>query len=273
MFLSVQKIKGKTKKYGYSKGVVTYEEVIGTTKYYRWKYTDEKFERKNVSYKFVVKESYRENGKVKQKQVCLGTYFWYDFVYERMQIYLDWYFERLEQTFNMTDDAYTKLYDKIDKQIDIIESAEGKEWQRSEENRAYNKYSPDVEIYKAQKKWFDDEYGQGYFEQIYDFKLNCKNKPLLDSCDKMRKEKARQAEEKREKEQQEYEQRKKQWENEYSQYFSGSTSIEKYSDTEKQDLKKFYKVLAQKFHPDLNPNVDTTKQMQLLNKLKDSWGV
>lgn len=28
-----------------------------------------------------------------------------------------------------------------------------------------------------------------------------------------------------------------------------------------------------KFHPDVNPDNDTTKEMQLLNKLKESWGL
>lgn len=38
-------------------------------------------------------------------------------------------------------------------------------------------------------------------------------------------------------------------------------------------LKQFYKALPMKFHPDMNMGEDTTKQMQLLNKLKEDWGV
>lgn len=38
-------------------------------------------------------------------------------------------------------------------------------------------------------------------------------------------------------------------------------------------LKQFYKVLSKKYHPDLNPGKDTTAEMQLLNRLKQGWGI
>lgn len=38
-------------------------------------------------------------------------------------------------------------------------------------------------------------------------------------------------------------------------------------------LKQFYKVLSKKYHPDLNPDKDTTKEMQLLNRIKQGWGI
>ena len=38
-------------------------------------------------------------------------------------------------------------------------------------------------------------------------------------------------------------------------------------------LKKFYRSLSKTYHPDLNPNEDTTEAMKLLNKLKEQWGV
>lgn len=42
---------------------------------------------------------------------------------------------------------------------------------------------------------------------------------------------------------------------------------------EKETLKQFYRVLSKKFHPDENPDIDTSKQMTILNRLKDEWGV
>ena len=62
----------------------------------------------------------------------------------------------------------------------------------------------------------------------------------------------------------------------YGGYTSGSysfSSVSTYTEDESETLKQFYRVLAKKFHPDVNPGTDTTKQMQLLNRLKESWGI
>ena len=62
----------------------------------------------------------------------------------------------------------------------------------------------------------------------------------------------------------------------YGGYTSGSysfSSASTYTEDESETLKQFYRVLAKKFHPDVNPGTDTTKQMQLLNRLKESWGI
>lgn len=45
------------------------------------------------------------------------------------------------------------------------------------------------------------------------------------------------------------------------------------SDDDKEMLKQFYSTLSKKFHPDVNPGEDTSKQMQLLNQLKKEWGL
>lgn len=42
---------------------------------------------------------------------------------------------------------------------------------------------------------------------------------------------------------------------------------------EYETLKQFYRTLSKKFHPDADPDTDTSKQMQLLNKLKGEWGL
>lgn len=36
-------------------------------------------------------------------------------------------------------------------------------------------------------------------------------------------------------------------------------------------MKQFYRELSKKFHPDANPDTDTSQQMQLLNQLKNEW--
>lgn len=46
-----------------------------------------------------------------------------------------------------------------------------------------------------------------------------------------------------------------------------------YTEGETAILKQFYRTLSKAYHPDLNPEKDTTAQMQFLNKLKEAWGV
>lgn len=46
-----------------------------------------------------------------------------------------------------------------------------------------------------------------------------------------------------------------------------------HSDKDKETLKQFYRILSKKFHPDANPDIDTSNQMQLLNQLKLEWGL
>lgn len=46
-----------------------------------------------------------------------------------------------------------------------------------------------------------------------------------------------------------------------------------YSGEEKAVLKEFYRKLSKLYHPDLNPDKDTTAQMRVLNKLKEQWDV
>ena len=62
----------------------------------------------------------------------------------------------------------------------------------------------------------------------------------------------------------------------YEQYSSGGYSIPAvctYSEDETAILKQFYRALAKQFHPDVNHDRDTTRELQLLNRLKEQWGV
>lgn len=66
------------------------------------------------------------------------------------------------------------------------------------------------------------------------------------------------------------------WSGTYSEGGSGSYSVQSvstYNEAETAILKKFYRSLSKTYHPDMNPGRDTTAEMQLLNKLKEAWGV
>ena len=66
-----------------------------------------------------------------------------------------------------------------------------------------------------------------------------------------------------------------QWDNFYKQFNNGGSQLfgckGAYTDSEKVLLKKFYKILSQKFHPDSQGG--SNDAMQLVNKLKQQWGV
>ena len=46
-----------------------------------------------------------------------------------------------------------------------------------------------------------------------------------------------------------------------------------YTNEEQMLLKQFYRELSKKFHPDSNPDRDTSEHMKMLNRLKGEWGL
>lgn len=271
MYVAVQKIYGKSKVYGYPKKVVTTEIDSGTTVRYGWEYSEERFERENYSYKITVKESYRENGKVKQKQVVMGTFHWFDFIDH--YVYGDECFdEKLADTFPDKPDEVESIYDEIDKRINIIEREEYDKWHGSKEYKVHNRHLNMIQKYESKKKVFDELYGENIFEQIYDIHLKVMNQDLYEQLPEIRAKKKKADEEKREYERRSREEQQKQWDDFYknfsSSYSVGSSGT--YTDKEKEYLKKFYRILATKFHPDVTGDNET---MQFLNKLKEQWGI
>lgn len=273
MYVAAQKIYGKSKVYGYSKDVVTTELKVGTTIRYGWRYSEEKFERENYSYKIVVKESYRKNGKVKQKQAVMGTYHWFDFI-DHYVYPEDCFYGKLEEIFpDKTQDQLNDICDEIDKKVGEIETVESKLWTGSKEYKIHNKHLEMVRKYESKKRTFDELYGEDIFEQVYDIHLKVMNQELYGQLSKIRDKKEKADEEKRNQERREREEQQKKWDDFYRQYTSGSYSVgsgSTYTDKEKEYLKKFYKVLAVKFHPDV---IEENEPMKFLNKLKESWGI
>lgn len=274
MYVSVQKIFGKSKVYGYPKDVVTTQTDLGTTTRYGWEYSEEKFERENYSYKITVKESFRQNGRVKQKQVVMGTFHWFDFI-DHYVYPDDWFYVKLEEIFpNRTQDQINTVCDVIDKKVSIIEREECDKWHGSKEYKVHNKHLNMIRKYESKKVVFDELYGEDIFEQIYDIHLKVMNQDLYEELPKIRAEKKKTDEEKREYERRSREERQKQWDDFYKKYTSGSYSIgsdSNYTDNEREYLKRFYRVLATKFHPDVLEG--DNEPMQFLNKLKEQWGI
>ena len=51
------------------------------------------------------------------------------------------------------------------------------------------------------------------------------------------------------------------------------TAASNYNEADKAMLKKFYRTLSKAFHPDSNPDKDTSEEMKMLNQLKSEWGL
>lgn len=130
-----------------------------------------------------------------------------------------------------------------------------------------------IRKYELEKKTYDTLYGEDIFEQIFDIHLKVMNQDLYKQLSRLRAEKIKADKEKQEYERRSREEQQAQWEKYFKGFGGGSCSIgssSNYTDSEKEYLKKFYRVLATKFHPDV---IGDNAPMQFLNKLKEQWGV
>lgn len=74
-------------------------------------------------------------------------------------------------------------------------------------------------------------------------------------------------------EEESHRQQQKRWDDYFKQFNSGSSQLlghtSAYTDEEKILLKRFYRVLSQKYHPDTQEG--SNEAMTLINKLKQQW--
>lgn len=282
MYLSVQKVIGNKKYQGSAKGIVQTEMSWGydgkSYIHYGWKNTEERFERENIIYRFVVKKSYRENGKVKQLQFFLGRLDWWamdspgDYFIDFLS---DKKISKIKAIFNPSEDELQQLQDKICAEIDECTRIYESIYKKSEECKVVAVYQKRLDKWNQAKKDFGKKYGdysEKDFDAIYNIDLKLMNKELLEDYKSAKKysersEKSRYSDYSSSN----YSYSGSSSGTDYSSYFKTSSS--NYSDEEKQALKKFYKKLAMEFHPDRNIDTDTTKEMQLLNKLKEEWNL
>lgn len=226
------------------------------------------FERPNkTAYKISIHRSYRENGKVKKKQASIGTMSYYDLLEFSIYDCIDHGIAKAAELFG---EDYKTLYNMIDAKLQpIMEKAE-KEWKSTEEYKEVTRRRKIVEKYQKAKAAFAKKYHTDLdtYDECFNVFGDVMNQGYFDEVMKAAKA---------------YEENTRNYyknsysgsntgnNRSYSSYFATERST--YTKEEQPILKKFYKVLSMKFHPDVNPDNDTTKEMQLLNKLKESWGL
>lgn len=274
MFVVVQEIQlkkpntcGAYKVFKVDPLTISFNGVTKTRYYYNSDCEAGQFERPHrEAYKISVHQNYRENGKVKTKQCVLGTIGYYDLasgwgLYDYVSSGLD----RASEMFSDTDN----LYDLAEAKIKPIQEKIKREYHKTEEYKTVRERERIQKVYQKAKEAFAKRYSVDVDEYDYCFDVfgHVMNQEYLDQI----KQRAAAY--------------SSYYENVYDNYTSGDAysgsaygnySIpvsSNHTDEEKQYLKQFYKVLSLKFHPDRNPDRDTTKEMQLLNRLKEEWGL
>lgn len=234
---------------------------------WRWDWSRERYERPHLeAYKISVHHSYRESGKVRKRQYSVCTMSYYDLCVD-----CGWWGDfiiggdrALAEKLNM-DPA--ELCGIIESKLGPLRERLEADFQQSAEYQAKQVHRRILDANKNARAAFSRRYdvdGDEY-DRCYDVFGVLRNKEYLEKI--KADHKARKQSERRYRES---------WRSTYEQYTSGSYSIPSsstYSVEETTTLKEFYKKLSKIYHPDLNPGKDTTAQMQLLNRLKEAWGV
>ncbi|MDO5519992.1 MAG: hypothetical protein Q4G58_05825 [bacterium] len=229
-------------------------------KTYTYRMSSERFERTNKkAYRIIVVE---DSG----KECPVATMTYYDFVDFSIEDCIgDRLIEQIAKEMNTTAE---KVWEVIKEKLDDLKAKIRFEFEQTEEYLENKKNQQIIENYKKAKKKFSLELGvdQAKYDHIYNVFGELKDADYLNKVHEQIKEREKFSQNSKRK-------NKEAWRN-----FSGSSDFfgggkSSYSEEDKDMLSKFYKVLAKKFHPDANPGIDTSKEMQLLNEIKKDWGV
>lgn len=262
---------GDYREYEVSSMTIQFPDGTSKTHYsYYPNYEAGKFERPHTeSYKISIHESRREGGKVVKKQCSIATIGYYAFADGwALYDYIDRGITKAAEVFGAD---YETLYAMVERKVQPLVDKIQKEFRKSEEYKARRQREKVEQAHRKAKKKFGERYGIDPDE--YDYCYNIFGE-LMDET--YLNQIIRQYERRQEA-------RRSYWSYSGSTYGgggysggSGSYSVppsSTYTGQERDMLKQFYRALTKKYHPDLNPGTDTTAQMQLLNKLKESWGI
>ncbi len=241
--------------------------------HYYYGYSQERFDRPiKKAYKVSIHMSYRENGKVRKNQYVLCTVRYYDIADGWFTIY-DYCERKITALCKQLKIDEVTIYDIVDAKINpLIESIQN-EFEMTEEFKASQEHSRITTIYAAKKTEFNAKYGYSdyTYDQIYDVFGNLMNKEKLEEIKAAHKYRKEYEEKSRSYQEKSYSNYSKFFSDSSGSYFASNHS--NHGDGDKETLKQFYRVLSKKFHPDSNPDKDTSKEMKLLNTLKTEWGL
>lgn len=229
---------------------------------WRWEWTGGRFERPHLeAYKISLHQSFREGGKVKKRQFSVCTMSWYNIIDV-------WWGDCVlggeDAIVEKTGLDAAEINRLIDAKLDPLRERILAEYDKSPEHLAHLEHRRILDTHEKARARFCERYGvdSDEYSKCYDVFGVLRNEEYLEKIKaehKARKSSYRQY-----------------TGSNYSGWSSGSYSLSSastYTEDETGILRQFYKTLAKKYHPDLNPERDTTKEMQLLNRIKDEWNV
>lgn len=232
---------------------------------WRWKWSEERFDRPHLeAYKITIHHSYRENGVVRKHQYPIRTMSYYDIVEYSLYDCAD---SSIQATADKLGMEAAELYEIIEAKLEPLRERLEADFHQSAEYIAHQEHRRVLDAHNKARSAFSERYGVDWdeYDRCYDVFGALRNKEYLAKI--KADHKARKQSESRYRES---------WRSTYEQYSGDSYSVPSrstYTEEETAILKQFYRSLSKTYHPDLNPGRDTTKEMQLLNKLKEAWGV
>lgn len=269
MYFYIQELKTKREVKGAPKEIITGTKNVDGVLVNTYEFGKERFTRPiKKAYRITLHESYRENGKVKQRQYVIATVNYYDIAesYEDDLFDLEGTFfnqllgkiDSIISKFDILDDEKEyfaeDIYDSFIKKVDPLFNKIQKEFIKTKEGKVFLAHKRLLQKYKNDKQKFmsdNDTLGLEY-DICYDLYGNLTNPAYLEKI--KRRNSGYQREER-------------------NNYNTKSLNNISYTEEQKKILKQFYRVLGKSFHPDSNIGKDTSEQMKLLNKLKEDWGL
>lgn len=240
--------------------------------HWSYHYSYDYFERTiKKAYKISIHHSYRENGKVRKQQFVLMTIGYYEFVDDTISLY-DYCDSRIQAISTELSASVDSIYDMVEQKIKTLQDQIQQEFMQTEEYRTHKEHEDITTVYALNKCKFNERYeldtNSYEYDKCYDVFGKLHNPKRLEQI------------------KQDYQSRKeydKRSRSYYEEYYSNygynnsssycNSSQGNYKEEDKQHYREFYKTLSKKFHPDSNPDKDTSEQMKLINQLKDQWNI
>lgn len=273
MFCVIQQVQlKKPNQYGAYRELVAGRDswtVNGKPPCWRYRYTGGRFGRPHLeAYKISIHQSCREGGRVRKKQYSIRTMSYYDIVEYSLFDCADGAINAVAEQLDIDLPA---LYGLIESKLAPLRKRLEADFHQSEEYQTRQKHQQTINDYLKARSDFCAQYSvdPDEYDRCFDVFGVLRNEAYLKQLLRERKARRKAARE-------ESRRTRQQWQERYQQYASGSyppAAPSTYTANETAMLKQFYKVLSKKYHPDLNPGKDTTAEMQLLNRLKQEWGL